>query len=350
VLLVGLLLCFSVTFLLLLRPSTIVCALQRFSIGMCFSIVYAALLTKTNRIQRIFNSAQKSNKQVQFISPQSQLVICGGIVVGQVFLNIIWLVSSPPQAIHHYPTRYDNFLVCRASIDLSYMITFSYPIFLVVICTVYAVLTRKIPEAFNESKFIGFSMYTTCVIWLAFVPIYISTTGNTRTTSMSITISLSAMVCLVILFSPKLYIILLHPEKNIRAGLGTAAKYKKSCLPSTQQNGTKEEGGHVKQEEGGHLRQGGEGGHLRQEGEGGHLNGTKDLRQEEAGGGGSSSSSRANGVEARGARQTSSVAVGSNQGWGLRHRSTSTQTGDSIFTQGFTTSMPLEQNVGEVHL
>ncbi len=35
------------------------------------------------------------------------------------------------------------------------MIAFSYPILLVVICTVYAVLTRKIPEAFNESKFIG---------------------------------------------------------------------------------------------------------------------------------------------------------------------------------------------------
>ena len=69
---------------------------------------------------------------------------------------------------------------------------------------------------------------------------------------------------------------------------GILSRYKKSCLPSTQQNGTKEEGGHVKQEGGGHLRQGGEGGHLRQEGEGGHLNGTKDLRQEEAGGGGKS--------------------------------------------------------------
>lgn len=46
---------------------------------------------------------------------------------------------------------------------------------------------------------------------------------------MSITISLSAMVCLIILFSPKLYILLLHPEKNIRAGLTTTAKYKKSA-------------------------------------------------------------------------------------------------------------------------
>lgn len=37
------------------------------------------------------------------------------------------------------------------------------------------------------------------------------------------------MVCLVILFSPKLYIILLHPEKNVRSGLASAAKYKKAA-------------------------------------------------------------------------------------------------------------------------
>jgi len=72
------------------------------------------------------------------------------------------------------------------------MIAFSYPILLVIICTIYAVLTRKIPEAFNESKFIGFSMYTTCVIWLAFIPIYFSTAQHVdlRITSMSFTIRL----------------------------------------------------------------------------------------------------------------------------------------------------------------
>ena len=82
------------------------------------------------------------------------------------------------------------FFQFQASINAQYMIAFSYPILLVIICTVYAVLTRKIPEAFNESKFIGFSMYTTCIIWLAFIPIYFTTSQHValRITSMSVTI------------------------------------------------------------------------------------------------------------------------------------------------------------------
>lgn len=48
-------------------------------------------------------------------------------------------------------------------------------------------------------------MYTTCVIWLAFVPLYFGTASHVplRVTSMAVTISLSASVTLVCLFSPK---------------------------------------------------------------------------------------------------------------------------------------------------
>ncbi|EDX06188.1 GD10163 [Drosophila simulans] len=123
--------------------------------------------------------------------------------------------------MHLYPTREVNMVVCDSYIDASYMIAFSYPIFLIVICTVYAVLTRKIPEAFNESKHIGFTMYTTCVIWLAFVPLYFGTANHVplRITSMSVTISLSASVTIACLFSPKLYIILIRPERNVRQSM-----------------------------------------------------------------------------------------------------------------------------------
>ncbi|CAB4067611.1 Metabotropic glutamate receptor 3,Metabotropic glutamate receptor 8,Metabotropic glutamate receptor 5,Metabotropic glutamate receptor 4,Metabotropic glutamate receptor,Probable metabotropic glutamate receptor mgl-1,Metabotropic glutamate receptor 7,Metabotropic glutamate receptor 6,Metabotropic glutamate receptor 2 [Lepeophtheirus salmonis] len=191
-----------------------------------YIIVYGSLLTKTNRISRIFNSP---NQRPTFISPQSQLAICAGLVLIQIFINIVSFLISPPEAIHHYPTREDNLLVCKAFIGSKYIIAFSYPILLVVVCTIYAILTRKIPEAFNESKFIGFSMYTTCVIWLAFIPIFFATRQRVdlRITSMTVTVSLSASVTVACLFIPKLYIILLHPEKNIRQSIMKSSKVPK---------------------------------------------------------------------------------------------------------------------------
>ncbi|XP_020712388.2 metabotropic glutamate receptor 2-like isoform X2 [Athalia rosae] len=221
VLLTGILLCYLVTFALVLRPTDVVCGIQRFGAGFCFTVVYAALLTKTNRIARIFNAGKQSAKRPSFISPRSQLIICSGLMGVQILVNGVWIIIDPARAMHHYPTREDNLLVCSSYIDASYMIAFSYPIILIVVCTVYAVLTRKIPEAFNESKHIGFTMYTTCVIWLAFVPLYFGTGNHValRITSMSVTISLSASVTIACLFSPKLYIILIRPERNVRQSM-----------------------------------------------------------------------------------------------------------------------------------
>ncbi|QQP57733.1 Metabotropic glutamate receptor 8, partial [Caligus rogercresseyi] len=110
VLLLGILLCYTVTFVFMIRPSPSVCFIQEFMIGLCFSIVYGALLTKTNRISRIFNSP---NQRPTFISPQSQLAICAGFVFIQIFINVVSFLFSQPEAIHHYPTREDNLLVCK---------------------------------------------------------------------------------------------------------------------------------------------------------------------------------------------------------------------------------------------
>jgi hypothetical protein len=87
------------------------------------------------------------------------------------------------------------------------------------------VATRFKFYLWNSFKFVpsftGFTMYTTCVIWLAFVPLYFGTGNHVplRITSMSVTISLSASVTLACLFSPKLYIILIHPERNVRQSM-----------------------------------------------------------------------------------------------------------------------------------
>lgn len=110
VLLAGILMCYLVTFALVLRPSDVVCSLQRwwfwwylswtktlcvtsnqycifyrFGTGFCFTVVYAALLTKTNRIARIFDASKQSARRPSLISPKSQLLICSLLVSVQVY-------------------------------------------------------------------------------------------------------------------------------------------------------------------------------------------------------------------------------------------------------------------------
>ena len=65
-----------------------------------------------------------------------------------------------------------------------------------------------------EAKFIGFSMYTTCVIWLAFAAVYVAI--DVKVFSLCVATNASAYVILIFLFFPKLYLIIFKPEKNHR--------------------------------------------------------------------------------------------------------------------------------------
>ena len=178
-LLCGCLICYLMSFVLLAKPTTVVCSIQRFGVGFGFSVMYSSLLTKTNRISRIFDSASKSARRPNFISPKSQVVICSILILIQVGCTCVWLVVEPPGTRQYYPNGRTKEVILKCKIkDVSFLISLTYNMLLIIICTVYAVKTRKIPENFNESKFIGFTMYTTCIIWLAFVPIYFGTLNS----------------------------------------------------------------------------------------------------------------------------------------------------------------------------
>ena len=84
ILLAGVLVCYLNTFLLLATPTTVTCILQRFGVGVSFSAVYGALLTKTNRIARIFDSASRTAVRPRYISPASQVCIAAALIALQV--------------------------------------------------------------------------------------------------------------------------------------------------------------------------------------------------------------------------------------------------------------------------
>uniref|UniRef100_A0A665TK24 Glutamate receptor, metabotropic 8a n=1 Tax=Echeneis naucrates TaxID=173247 RepID=A0A665TK24_ECHNA len=226
VLLTGIFLCYAITFLMIATPDVGVCSFRRIflGLGMCFS--YAALLTKTNRIHRIFEQGKKSVTAPRFISPASQLVITFSLISVQLLGVFVWFAVDPPHTVVDYgeqrtqdPLSARGVLKCDIS-DLSLICSLGYSILLMVTCTVYAIKTRGVPETFNEAKPIGFTMYTTCIIWLAFIPIFFGTSQSAermyiQTTTLTISLSLSASVSLGMLYMPKVYIILFHPEQNV---------------------------------------------------------------------------------------------------------------------------------------
>uniref|UniRef100_A0A3Q1ES59 Glutamate receptor, metabotropic 4 n=1 Tax=Acanthochromis polyacanthus TaxID=80966 RepID=A0A3Q1ES59_9TELE len=192
VLLTGIFLCYATTFLMISTPDVGICSLRRIFLGLGMSISYAALLTKTNRIYRIFEQGTMSVSAPRFISPASQLVITFTLASVQLLGVCIWFVVDPSKAIIDYedqrtsnPVLARGVLKCDIS-DLSLICLLGYSMLLMVTCTVYAIKTRGVPETFNEAKPIGFTMYTTCIIWLAFIPIFFGTSQSTEKVSLQL--------------------------------------------------------------------------------------------------------------------------------------------------------------------
>ncbi|KAJ4938462.1 hypothetical protein JOQ06_003081, partial [Pogonophryne albipinna] len=188
VLLTGIFLCYIITFPMIAAPDVVVCSFRRIflGLGMCFS--NAALLTKTNRIHRIFEQGKTAVTAPRFISPASQLVITFSLISVQLLGVLVWFSADPPHTFVDYgeqrtqdPSNARGVLKCDIS-DLSLICSLGYSILLMVTCTVYAIKTRGVPETFNEAKPIGFTMYTTCIIWLAFIPIFFGTAQSAERT------------------------------------------------------------------------------------------------------------------------------------------------------------------------
>ncbi|KAK0093697.1 hypothetical protein PV326_012905, partial [Microctonus aethiopoides] len=222
VLLIGILSCYGMTFIILSKPTSWNCTYLRIGLGLCLSICYSAILTKTNRISRIFNQGKKCIKRPSYTSPKSQVAIAIGITSIQLVGTIVWLVIEPPDIKEIYPSPLTAVLTCRVS-TFSLMMSLVYNMVLILLCTLYAFKTRKMPANFNEAKYIGFTMYSTCIVWLAFIPIYFSTNNDytIQIASMCMCINISATVALGCLFTPKVYLVLFQPEKNVRPGHST---------------------------------------------------------------------------------------------------------------------------------
>uniref|UniRef100_A0A665WI49 Metabotropic glutamate receptor 1 n=1 Tax=Echeneis naucrates TaxID=173247 RepID=A0A665WI49_ECHNA len=221
IILAGIFLGYICPFTLIARPSVASCYLQRLLVGLSAAMCYSALVTKTNRIARILAGSKKKicTKKPRFMSAWAQVIIAFMLISVQLILEITLIILEPPEPIKSYPSIREVYLICNTS-NVGMVAPLGYNGLLIMSCTYYAFKTRNVPANFNEAKYIAFTMYTTCIIWLAFVPIYFGSNYKIITTSFSV--SLSVTVALGCMFTPKMYIIIAKPERNVRSAFTTS--------------------------------------------------------------------------------------------------------------------------------
>ncbi|XP_061552892.1 metabotropic glutamate receptor 1b [Phycodurus eques] len=221
IILAGIFLGYLCPFTVMARPTVVSCYLQRLLVGLSPAICYSALVTKTNRIARILAGSKKKicTRKPRFMGAWAQVAIASALVGVQLGVEVALVVAEPPEPIRSYPSSRVVFLICNTS-NLGVVAPLGYNSLLILSCTYYAFKTRNVPANFNEAKYVAFTMYTTCIIWLAFVPIYFGSDYKTITTSFSV--SLSVTVALGCMFVPKMYVIIAKPERNVRSAFTTS--------------------------------------------------------------------------------------------------------------------------------
>ncbi|XP_056425687.1 extracellular calcium-sensing receptor-like [Hyla sarda] len=224
-LLLSLSLCFLSSLVFIGYPQYEICLLRQVTFGVVFSLCVSCILAKTLMVVIAFNATRPGSQLRKWTSPRVSYLIVISCILIQIFICIMWLTFSPPFSEVNSESNSGVLVIqCNEGSPLAFWSMLGYLSLLAFISFIVAFLARRLPDSFNEAKFITFSMLAFLSVWLSYIPASLSSRGKYMVAMEIFAIQSSTWGLVICMFILKCYIIVFRPDMNSREKLMSKQK------------------------------------------------------------------------------------------------------------------------------
>ncbi|KAL2792485.1 G-protein coupled receptor family C group 6 member A isoform 3 precursor [Daubentonia madagascariensis] len=197
------------------EPQDFTCKTRQTLFGVSFTLCISCILMKSLKILLAFSFDPKLQNFLRCLyKPIPIIFTCTGI---QVVICTLWLIFAAPEVEENVSLPRVIILECEEGSILAFGTMLGYIAILAFICFICAFKGRKLPENYNEAKFITFGMLIYFIAWITFIPIYATTFGKYLPAVEIIVILISNYGILCCTFFPKCYVIICKQETNTKS-------------------------------------------------------------------------------------------------------------------------------------